>query len=73
MQVFSVQTFLTQWLPSPNFLKLSVPGDLRIFRALASDNYDTDLGNFDENDENDEKNDQKTYKYYDFLSNMYQF
>ena len=70
MQVFSVQTFLTQWLPSPNFLKLSVPGDLRIFRALASDNYDTDFGNFDENDE---KYDQQTYKYYDFLSNMYQF
>ena len=36
MQVFWVQTFLTQWLPSPNFFKLSVPGGLRIFRAFAS-------------------------------------
>ena len=35
MQVFWVQTFLTQRLPSPNFFKLSVPGDLRIFRAFA--------------------------------------
>ena len=36
MQVFWVQTFLTQRLPSPNFFKLSVPGGLRIFRAFAS-------------------------------------
>ena len=35
MQVFWVQTFLTQRLPSPNFFKRSVPG-LRIFRAFAS-------------------------------------
>ena len=36
MQVFWVQTFSTQRLPSPNFFKLSVPGGLRIFRAFAS-------------------------------------
>ena len=36
MQVFWVQTFLTQILPGPNFFKLSVPGGLRIFRAFAS-------------------------------------
>ena len=36
MQVFWVQTFSTQRLPSPNFFKLSVPGSLRIFQAFAS-------------------------------------
>ena len=36
MQVFWLQIFLTQRLPSPKFLKLSVPGGLRIFRAFAS-------------------------------------
>ena len=36
MQVFWVQTFLTQRLPSPIFFKLSIPGGLRIFRAFAS-------------------------------------
>ena len=36
MQVFWVQTFLTQILPGPNFFKPSVPGGLRIFRAFAS-------------------------------------
>ena len=36
MQVFWVQTFLTQILPGPNFFKLSVSGGLRIFRAFAS-------------------------------------
>ena len=30
------QTFPTKSLPGPNFFKLSVPGDLRVFRAFAS-------------------------------------
>ena len=36
MQVFWVQTFSTQFLPGPNFFKLSIPCGLRIFRAFAS-------------------------------------
>ena len=30
------KTFLTQSLPSPNFFKPSVPGEVRVFRAFAS-------------------------------------
>ena len=33
--VFS-ENFLTQSLPSPNFFKLSVPGEVRVFRALRA-------------------------------------
>ena len=36
MKIFWAQTFLTQNLPGPNFFKLSVPGNLRVFRAFAS-------------------------------------
>ena len=46
MQVFSVQFFLTQILPGPNFFKPSEPGGLRIFRAFTSlcyENTDTDI------------------------------
>ena len=36
MQVFCVETFLTQFSPGQNFFKPSVSGGLRIFRAFAS-------------------------------------
>ena len=36
LKVYFPKTFLTQSLPSPNFLKPSVPGQVRVFRALRA-------------------------------------
>merc|ERR1712172_105319 len=36
LKVYFPKTFLTQSLPSPNFFKPSVPGEVRVFRAFAS-------------------------------------
>ena len=35
-KVYFQKTFLTQSLPSPNFFKPSVPGEVCVFRAFAS-------------------------------------
>ena len=34
--MFFLKTVLTQSLPSPNFFKPSVPGEVRVFRALRA-------------------------------------
>ena len=36
LKVYFLETFLNQSLPSPNFLKPSIPGEVRVFWAFAS-------------------------------------